>query len=309
MMVVGCQSEGQVVATVNNKPVMVKEARFYLALAEVEFESTGGEDIWETPFDGRSAEEVAKERAIESVVKAKILGQKAEKENLVLNEAQEAQVQSQAEVIIANIGEEKLQSIGVTNEDVETLLKESYLGSLVLYSLDVNLDEEEIKKEVHDLMEAYMEQNKEAIVKQISIPRVDNQGELLMDEDMLKADKLARDIYIAADSTQSYEDILKTYKVEGTILRIARNHEELSSLLDQDEGYIMKIDHEKSYDVYILDKTIDMDQAVLEQMSASLEQDLRTGKEKEAYANQYEDWKLNAVIDINEDVWDTIKIK
>ena len=82
----GCSRSQQttntgVVFTVNDEAVSVEEFNIYLYETQKSFEQLGGTDIWETDFDGRKAESVAKDNTFNTVVMVKIAAQKAVKRN------------------------------------------------------------------------------------------------------------------------------------------------------------------------------------------------------------------------------------
>lgn len=63
---------------INDKTVSREEFNIYLYETQKSFESLGGEDIWETDFDGRSAETVAKENTLSTLTFVKLTAERAE---------------------------------------------------------------------------------------------------------------------------------------------------------------------------------------------------------------------------------------
>ena len=71
----GCSGKtdgGSYVVSIDGSQVSVNEYMIYLRETVKSFEAIGGEDIWETDFDGRNAFDVARENAMNSLVMVKL---------------------------------------------------------------------------------------------------------------------------------------------------------------------------------------------------------------------------------------------
>ena len=71
------QEEAYVVK-INGQTVSREEFNIYMYETQKSFESLGGNDIWETDFDGRSAESVARDNTLSTVSLIKYAVEKAE---------------------------------------------------------------------------------------------------------------------------------------------------------------------------------------------------------------------------------------
>ena len=77
----GCSAEngsGDWLIKIDGKSVSRMEYLIYLKETVQNYELIGGDDIWDTDFDGRTAEDVAKESAFNSLVAVKIAIEKAD---------------------------------------------------------------------------------------------------------------------------------------------------------------------------------------------------------------------------------------
>lgn len=79
-LLTGCSAKesSAEVLKINDKAVLEAEYMLYLDEAADNFETIGGKDIWDTDFDGVSAEDTAKEMALNSLLTIKISALKAD---------------------------------------------------------------------------------------------------------------------------------------------------------------------------------------------------------------------------------------
>ena len=100
----GCSGKtdgGSYVVSIDGSQVSVNEYMIYLRETVKSFEAIGGEDIWETDFDGRNAFDVARENAMNSLVMVKLSVAQAEKSGLELSDSEKSEAQKEAEDYIA----------------------------------------------------------------------------------------------------------------------------------------------------------------------------------------------------------------
>lgn len=174
---------------VNKETVRLGEIKFYLAQAKADFEQQGGIDIWETDFEGKTAEEVAKERTMDSIIWLKILKNKASEMGLKLTTEEREKINIQANQILENIDEEQVQKFGLTNKDLAMMIEESILSERVFREVtkgftvdekefeefyqnfnqdkeEVKLSEKELEEDKEKLREYYIELRKAEVFQQ-----------------------------------------------------------------------------------------------------------------------------------------------
>lgn len=317
---IGCTSneslEDEVVVTVNGESILMREALFYLRMTEMEFEAQGGKDIWDTPFDGRSAEEVAKERALESVIKATLLNQKAVEAGTTLPEEHLKDVEEQTLNVIEAVGEDAINDMGLTEEEVKELVKESMLGIYSLYQIEFLVDEEEVQLEVDEYVAEYLEKVKKAKVRMLRFPIVDENGNALSKDQQAEAKAKAEEALALAEE-KTIEDLAIMYNqndAEDTIndgIEIARGENEVydAELFDLDEGEKVMLTTNESYQIVFFDTYVYPNEEDVNNATTKLKELIIDQKRQDSYVETYEEWKLESSIDINKELWNNIKVQ
>lgn len=308
LLLSACGTKGQQVASVNGEPISLKEAKFYLALVTRDFEAKGGQDIWETPFDGRTAEEVAKERAMESAIKSKLLAQKADDAGIDLSEDQNKQVDEQVEIIVSDLGEAELEALEITRKDVKQYLSNGMKGSVILYSLDIKLDEDTIKEDVNSFIEEYKNNKKQIVGQKFAFPRVDKEGNSLSDKAIEQSKELADEVEIKLKTSTNIKQTIRSLNLKGESFEVTKDYPALFNALDEEVASTVRLDLEDAFNVFYIEEIVYPEEETLQELSTQWEQILRTSKKQEAYESQYEDWKLNAEISLNDQVWNQVEI-
>jgi len=135
----GCMSE-----SLGGKAVMVQfgeekvtrdEYLVYLYETIRSFESIGGEDIWETDFDGKSAFDVAKENALNSLKIVKLTVLNSERAEVSLTEEEVAEAEKQAQEYVGKYGDSEYEVVltvmkdkAIYNKTKEKVLSEYSVG-------------------------------------------------------------------------------------------------------------------------------------------------------------------------------------
>ncbi len=129
MLACGCSTAAETadedyVVKINDEAVSGEEFNIYLYETQRSFESLGGEDIWETDFDGRTAETVAKENTLSTITLVKLANQKAEKSGIGLSDEETETVELEAKEMYDSLTDEEREKIGADEElYIEVLLE------------------------------------------------------------------------------------------------------------------------------------------------------------------------------------------
>ncbi|WP_105616716.1 SurA N-terminal domain-containing protein [Vallitalea okinawensis] len=319
---IGCTSsdklEGEVVATVNGESILMKEALFYLRMTEMEFELQGGKDIWDTPFDGRSAEEVAKERALESVIKAKLLHQKAVEAGTTLPEENLKDVEEQTLNVIEAVGEDVVNDMGLTEDEINELVKDSMLGIYSLYQIEFVVDEDEVQVEVDEYVAEYLEKVKKAKVSMLTFPVVDETGNSLSEEQQAEAKAKADEAHgLAMSGEKTMEELVSMYNTNDTAntftdgIEIAKGENKIydEELFDLNDGDVVVITTNENYQVVFFETYIYPNEEDVNNATEKLKELIIEQKRQDSYVETYEEWKLDSKIDIKEEIWNNVKVQ
>lgn len=121
----------EIVFTVNDEAVSVDEFNIYLYETQKSFEQLGGSDIWETDFDGRTAESVAKDNTFNTVLMVKIAAQRALKEGLDVDDETKDQLKEESYAVYNGYSDIIKNKIGADEQLYYDVLYENKLYSIV----------------------------------------------------------------------------------------------------------------------------------------------------------------------------------
>lgn len=130
VIVCGCSTaaetaEEDYVVKINDEAVSREEFNIYLYETQRSFEALGGEDIWETDFDGRTAEAVAKENTMSTITLVKLANQRAVKSGVTLSDEEKEDAELEAKAIYDSLTDEERAKIGADEELYKAVLLEN----------------------------------------------------------------------------------------------------------------------------------------------------------------------------------------
>jgi len=148
ILLTSCSRKTEYVAVINDGKVSVEEYKVYLWRIKQVYQSIGEEDIWETKFDGKPAEEVAKERALDSIKSIKLQVQEAKKMKLALTDEEKEQIKTRASILKSEIGEEEVKNMGISNATLEKIAEENIISQKLYEAItkDFVVDQEEFEE-------------------------------------------------------------------------------------------------------------------------------------------------------------------
>ena len=117
--------------TINDEAIPVSEFNIYLYETQQSFEQLGGTDIWETDFDGRTAESVAKDNTFNTVVMVKITAQKAAETGLSIDDETKEKIRDEAEEIYSGYSDSIKNEIGADEQMYYDVMYENALYNIV----------------------------------------------------------------------------------------------------------------------------------------------------------------------------------
>ena len=124
------------VAIIDGEKISVPEFSVYLYEQKNTFEDMGGgEDIWDTDFDGVPAEDVAKENALRSILYVKTACKNADGINVSLDDSDKEEAKRLAAEKLNEIGEAYCSSVGLEEDNTESIMEEILLQQKVMSSI------------------------------------------------------------------------------------------------------------------------------------------------------------------------------
>jgi hypothetical protein len=273
--------------TINGEDIYLDEYMVYLDETVQNYELIGGEDIWETDFDGREAEEVAKESAYNSVVAVHITIENAAEYNVSLSETEESRAKTEAVKMAEDAGQSTESSY---YETVLHTVIDKYIYAAVkeAVSKDIIISDAQI--------DAFCDENRENYEKRL----MNVEAEVSYYDQYEKAQEDA-----VKFKEEGYENVSEGYK--ESISMAAGDFKEFFGISrDIVEGEIYgPVETETGYAVIYVKKCIDADKDFVEETMRS---DYEIKIKDDIFNTQYDKWLSAAEITVNREIWDTIEI-
>lgn len=135
-LIAGCspvkeKADESYVVKINDTAVSREEFNIYLYETQKSFEDIGGEDIWETDFDGRSAESVAKDNTLSMVTLVKLSKERAVKNGITLDNTEKEDAKTEAEAMYDELTDIQREAIGADKELYYEVMLENFLYNKV----------------------------------------------------------------------------------------------------------------------------------------------------------------------------------
>lgn len=283
----GCSAEngsGDWLIKIDGKSVSRMEYLIYLKETVQNYELIGGDDIWDTDFDGRTAEDVAKESAFNSLVAVKIAIEKADKYSASLSETDESRAEMEALQMSQNAGEEKDSEFYKTALNV---VKEKYLYNYVKENLTKSI------KIAFAQTDAFCNENRDKYRRNLEYI----QGKAYYFDTTEEAQNYAQTGEGTENAVYS-EDLSGTWQEIKEKFSMDENTDKESILgpFETEEGYaIINIENTKAAD----EKTVE----------ETMRSDYESSVKSQYFADEANKWLQNADIKTNEKMWNEIKIE
>ncbi len=116
--------EDHILMTIDGEPVSDVEGRLYLEMIRIVYEKKGGEEIWDIPLNGRDSIKTASDQALDSLIRTKVAAR--EYDAARLNEDDWHNIERGVIKLETAIGESRLKSMGLSEEDLRRCMEESY---------------------------------------------------------------------------------------------------------------------------------------------------------------------------------------
>ena len=283
----GCSAEngsGDWLIKIDGKSVSRMEYLIYLKETVQNYELIGGDDIWDTDFDGRTAEDVAKESAFNSLVAVKIAIEKADKYSASLSETDESRAEMEALQMSQNAGEEKDSEFYKTALNV---VKEKYLYNYVKENLTKSI------KIASAQTDAFCNENRDKYRRNLEYI----QGKAYYFDTTEEAQNYAQTGEGTENAVYS-EDLSGTWQEIKEKFSMDENTDKESILgpFETEEGYaIINIENTKAADEKNVEET--------------MRSDYESSVKSQYFADEANKWLQNADIKTNEKMWNEIKIE
>ena len=304
ILLTGCQSPGtaaQAPVQVGEAAVSAEEFTLYFYEAQAYFEYSGGPDIWDIDFDGQSAAEVAKERALTSLKNVKLAVAHAGDFHVSLTEDDRAQAAAQAEALYDSLTEAEQGYIGLSREEYGAIMEENWLYQKVYDAVTAGYEGEE------EELQAYYEANADGLRLAATYVRLSS----ILTEDEATGNLVYRALLDGADMAELSQEYEIEEESKENLGRIETYVGALLADYDWDltgaqPGDILPpfVEEEGAY-VIRVEEVISPDE---DEVYAYAEESYISYRKQELFDQAYTGWDEAAVTTVDQDFWDGLQI-
>lgn len=301
--IAGCSKsipKEDIIATINGKAISKSEYMLYLYEATKDFNAIGGDDIWETDFDGQSAEDVVKERAFVTMLHVKVTSEKANKYQVSLSNEEKTSAKIDGDAELNSMTEEQKNIISISDQDMYKIMEDTLLYKKVIEAVTKNYQPSET--EFH----AYFEQNKEtqrAAYTEYTISNI-----------VVSDQQTAQQISQRLKEGEDFQMLLQEYKSNtqknqnSSVMETYKNR--LDSAFDMDfnleQGQISEpISTSEGYFVIRVDKKSVPDDTQLKEIMRA---EYTTAMKQKVFTDELNQWISDIEIERHDAVWNSVEM-
>lgn len=306
----GCLNRNQndYIATVEGEKISLEEFKVYLYIAQQEFEKLGDEDIWDTSFEaGLTAEEAAKERALDSLVHVKISTKQAKRLNISLTEEQKEQAKLDASSFLNSLTDSQLQNIAITEDKMLKIMEEKAIYKEVYEEVTKNFEISE--KDFQNSYKAYISKkdNLNALKLDIEYIFISPVSTDKAQQDILNQ---AKEVLQKAKEGKDFKQLVDEYsKSNEIIIDSGKETIEKGRYIEKLEDIAFNLKQGEVSDLII----VDSDYYIIklnDRIESSIKEEYRNKyikqKKDEIFEQEYSNWKTKEP-EKNMELWNSIK--
>lgn len=302
LMLVGCAGSDYVIKIGNDK-ISRGEYLVYLMEQKKSFEQQGGSDIWEADFDGVSAEEVAKQNAVNSLVMVKTAVKQTDELGITLTDEDKKNVETQTDELLKDFSEDDLNNLELNREKIYKIMEEVALQQKVYaYVTDsYTVNENEFKEYLNQYYEEHKSDYTTYKIKEIFL-QPDVSGTANKDKITLA--------YKAIQNGSTFNSQLKSISPESNAEAFDLDaslytENTLQQIYSHSKGDIFMVEDTDGYHIFEID---DIVSSSIESVEPEIRKKYIDDKKQQIYQTQNDNWQGNLTVEKNDDVWNKITI-
>ncbi len=297
VMLTGCSSKnsGETFATINGNVVTEAEYMLYLDEAADNFEAIGGADIWATDFDGVSAEQTAKEMALNSMLTIKISAMKADEYGFELTEEELATVKTDVANFVGSHGS------GQTDiKLVETIMLDKAKYNKIRESTYANYtpSDAELQEYFTEYYDSYEDMYTQYALDTVLVESVEK------GEELIKRFGAGEDFKTLAKEYETDASV----KEEGFGVRLYKAELEntFATSVDLEVGDITPVLSlgEEHYVMVLTEKIIPTE----EEVKGFIRDEYAYYEQQAIFDGEYEKWYADCTVEVNNELYSSITI-
>lgn len=347
LLLVGCNGFGvrktnSALISVGEEKISSAETMIYLLQAKEEFERVGGPDVWEIPKEdftgGKTPEQVAKERAMDNLIRDKIFVSQAKNLGLSLQEDKISQAKQLAKDYFSKIPENTIKKYNITAEIVEEAFLDFSLAQEVSTSIKNNYEpkQAQIEKKMmedpdysklkgHDPKEILTYVRFKRVLIYTTEINANNERASLSDEEIAEASRQIEFAHKEAKSGRDFDSIIDEFSQEQQAGEVRGEFNISQALLSKelvDAFSKLKINEispivttESGFQFFkIIEIKIPTEQEIsnysaeFEKWEETLRKNAEESLKEKAVTEIYTEWKKDYAITVETEQWDNMSI-
>ena len=304
---------GNSIATVDGENIDKGYFEYYFNQLKLQLENEIGEDSWETAqYEGKTALEYAKERALQSVIEDSIVNSKAKGNNIRLTTEDIKQIgQLKQQWIMYSGGNEAfselIKSYGINEKQFDYMMETDYLRSHLVEKYTTATDEEAKK---------YFDENI-VKVKHILVFTIDpSTGNKLPEADLKSAQLQAEELLKKAKNGENFDALVAEYTEDQDVFyylgegySLSEDGAESTGMVPEFETTAMSLKVDEISDLvesqfgYHIIKRYANDDEMFEKSKSTMLVKVKTNK----FTDVINGWKAEMKIVVNESLYNSYK--
>lgn len=294
----GAAENREYVLKINQEAVTKGEFLLYLNEVEQEFEAVGGTDIWDTDFEGQTAQEAAKDRALNSIKMVKLASQRADSYQASLSKEEKEKVASSAEELYFSLSDADKEQITLQETEKTMEDKERYTKVAEKITKDFVPSEADFQ--------AFYQKNRQAYADKL---RLYSLSSILIAEE-----EKAKEAYARAKKGEVFETLVNEYEKDPSAKETGGKMETYQAVLEEQfekpfvyqAGDITEL--MRAPEGYYLFRVNAVSEAPERQIEETARKAYTEQMKQRLFLQEYEKWVEKAVIEKNQTVWDSIAV-
>lgn len=298
-----CSFSNDYVIKIGNDKISRGEYLVYLMEQKKSFEQQGGTDIWEADFDGVSAEEVAKQNAVNTIVMVKTAVKQTKELGITLTEDDKKGIEAQTTELLNDFKPEDLKNLDLNKEKIYHIMEEVALQQKVYsYVTDsYTVNEAEFKEYLNRYYNEHKADFSKYMIKEIFL-QPDTTGS--------KNKEAAETAYSKISNNVSFDTILKELSPESSTDAIELEpslytENTLQQIYSHKKGDSFLVNDTDGYHIFYIDDIIN---SSIESIEPEIREQYISSKKQAIYQAQNDNWQGDITVEKNDNVWNNISI-
>lgn len=301
-LLTGCVSSDYVVKIGSDK-ISRGEYLVYLMEQKKSFEEQGGSDIWEADFDGVSAEEVAKQNAVNTLVMVKTAVKQTKELGIELTEQDRKNVDAQTEELLKDFTPQDLENLDLDRDKIYKIMEEVALQQKVYaYVTDsYTVNEGEFKEYLNQYYEEHKTEFTSYKIREIFL-QPDISGTANKDK-INTAYKAIENgaTFVSQLHTISPESSKDSFELDPSLY----TENTLQQIYAHNKGDVFVVEDTDGYHLFEIDDVVN---STVESVEPEIRNQYIEDKKQQVYQTQNDSWQGDVAVEKNDEVWNNISI-